>query len=43
MATSVEEHAVSRVRHGPVSPHMNDILPDEIEINVEVAEYIDSS
>ncbi len=42
-ATSDEEHAVSSVRHGPVSPRVKDTRPDATESASEVPEYTDSA
>ena len=38
-ATSDDEHAVSTVRHGPVSPSANETRPDRTDKAPEVPEY----
>ena len=39
VATSDDEHAVSRVRQGPVSPSVYEMRPDKTEKALEVPEY----
>lgn len=41
-ATSDDEHAVSKVRHGPVRPSVKDTRPDATERAPEVPEYTES-
>ncbi|MDA9173011.1 hypothetical protein N9O24_00335 [bacterium] len=41
-ATSDDEHAVSSVKHGPVSPSVYEIRPDATERAPEVPEYTES-
>jgi len=36
VVTSVEEHAVSSARHGPVRPFRNEILPEATDSRAEV-------
>jgi len=43
VATSEDEHAVSNVRHGPVSPSVNETRPDATERAPEVPEYTDDA
>ena len=42
-ATSDDEHAVSSVRHGPVSPNVKHTRPEATERDPEVPEYTEGA